>query len=56
MAREQLTPLTNDRHFIVMTPCTFELDRLIEEVNRLLAEPGAEAGADDQLPVFMRTF
>jgi len=55
LAREQLTSLGGDRHFIVMTPCTFELDRLIDEVNRLLADPASDAKADNSLSVYMQT-
>lgn len=55
LAREQLTSLGGDRLFIVMTPCTFELDRLIDEVNRLLADPDSDAKADNSLPVYMQT-
>lgn len=53
MSRVNPTPLDQAaRHFIVMTPCLFDLDEVLEEVAKAI-EHTPEAKADDTLPVFV---
>lgn len=53
MRRVNPTPLDPAaRHFIVMTPCLFELDAVLDETARAIAG-NPDARADDSLPVFV---
>lgn len=53
IAREQFHGLNPaDSHILILTVCRFDIDRLIEETNKLLASPTAQS-PDAELPVYV---
>lgn len=53
ISREHLAPLPRDeRHFLVMTHCQYDLDKVTDETNRALAAPDS-AAPPGTLPVYV---
>lgn len=56
IARSQSAPLAAGAKTVVFAaPCQFDLNTVIDEVNRNLADPSFTAAKDESLPVFVRT-
>lgn len=57
IARAQQTPLPADqKSILVVTPCQFELDTVIDEINRILAAGDKTCATQSQYPVYIRKF
>lgn len=46
-------PAPANKTFVIVTPCQFDIDKVIEKVNQSINENKSSAQADDQIPVIL---